>query len=206
MAAAHFAFVDISPRGEWKQEFPPAFFEGGPYAFTVRPGVRPSDAVNAVFANPAACKFECGTAMTLVYYRALLDLLGPRDFDRVCAKLTLAPHSHEPLTPFYAEQGGIADPARPEHALKPGDRGYLKNWEVSRQGLFGGWQGENIIALGDGRFYGHPFGIETAESMIAALNALRKPGSARSASLTNLQGGLRPELFAEDLEPDEPEP
>lgn len=202
MAAAGFSFVDITPQG-WKQELPMTHFVGGPYNFTVKPGVKPSDALMELFKNPGgAVKFECGTAMKIVYLRSILDLIGPKDFDRVCKDMSIGPGYGTGMVPTYTESGSASTPsATGGNPMKPGERGYIANWDVSPQGRTGGWSGENVVYLGNGKYYGHPFGVETAEHMIAYMNELRNPGSTRPASHSSMVGGLGAGILVEDKEP-----
>ena len=66
----------------------------------------------------------------------------------------------------------------------PGDVVYFNNPDVSPKNSW--WRGENAVVLEDGTFFGHGLGIGTAKQIIQGLNKTRKPGSNRSAYLTNL--------------------
>jgi protein-glutamine gamma-glutamyltransferase len=192
-------FVDVTPSG-WKNELPAAFFTQGPGGSggSLLPGVKPSDALNEIFKG--GNKYECGTAMTIVYYKAILDLIGPQDFDRVCANMRIGPGYGTGMVPHYTEAGG-SHTAADGNPLAPGDRGYITNWDVSSAGRTAGWSGENVVYLGEGKYYGHPFGIETAEHMIEYMGNHRNPGSTRPASHSTMLGSINASILAEDKVP-----
>ncbi len=173
-------------------------------AFALKPGVKPSDAVADIFANPSKYKFECATALVIVHYKAMLDLLGPKDFDAACASLRMGPWVYESTMAQNWNIDGSgsveADAAR-QSQLRAGDYTYFKNWEVSDTGRAAGWQGENVISLGGGRYYGHPFGIENGDHIVAYLNQNRNAGSTRSASMLQLQARLNSNVLLLDRQP-----
>lgn len=171
--------------------------------FIVKDGVRPSAALNGIFENPGQYKFECLTAQIIARYKAMLDLLGPKDFDLACPGLRVGPFRfEETLAEYFRFTGtGIeATPAR-KTGLRAGDYTYFKNWDVSPDGYAAGWQGENVVALGGGKFYGHPFGIATEPEIVGFLNQHRRPGSTRSASMIEVQGRFDPKILTLDLDP-----
>jgi protein-glutamine gamma-glutamyltransferase len=201
MDKAHHQFALIQD-----QTFNPSLWApSGNGAFTLKPGVRPSDAVKDIFNNPGLYQFECATALVIVHYKAMLDLLGPKDFDTVCAKLTMGPWVYEStLAANWTVSGQEADATAERQAeLRAGDYTYFKNRDVSDAGLAAGWQGENVISLGGGKFYGHPFGISTQEHIVDYLNLNRKAGSTITAAMLDLQARLRSELLRLDLTPGE---
>jgi protein-glutamine gamma-glutamyltransferase len=188
------------------QSFNAAFWApAGNGGFTLKPGVRPSDAVNDIFKNPSLYKFECATALVIVHYKAMVDLLGPKDFDTVCANLKMGPWVYEStMQTNWKISGGETD-ASPERQaqLRAGDYTYFKNWDVSETGRAAGWQGENVISLGGGKYYGHPFGVSTQEHIVTYLNQHRNAGSTRSAGMLDLQASLDSKLLQLDKTPGE---
>ncbi|MFF2879078.1 protein-glutamine gamma-glutamyltransferase [Gottfriedia sp. NPDC057991] len=143
-------------------------------AFQLRPGVKPSDAINDIYFNSSFYAFECATAMVIIYYHAVLNLIGENLFNQIFQNIYL--------------YGWHADPdlgisAQYSDRILPGDIVYFNNPEFNP--LTPEWRGENAVVLGDGTFFGHGLGIMTAEQMIFSLNKMRWPGAYRSAYLTN---------------------
>jgi len=173
-------------------------------SFALKPGVKPSEAMADIAANPSKYKFECATALVIVHYKAMLELLGPKDFDTVCANLRMGPWVYESTmaTNWNIDGSGSteADPTR-QGLLRAGDYTYFKNWDVSTEGKAAGWQGENVISLGEGKYYGHPFGIATGEHIVSYLNQHRNAGSTRTASMLHLQARLSSSLLLLDRQP-----
>lgn len=169
--------------------------------FELKTGMSPSAALDDIFSSPSAYKFECATALVIVQYKAMRDLLGARDFDCVCAGLRIGPWQTEATLDRATSLSGNGDveatPAR-RATLRAGDYGYFKNWDVSDAGRDAGWQGENVISLGGDRFYGHPFGIADGKSIVEHLNSQRRVGSTRSASFLDLRSSLSSSILRED--------
>jgi protein-glutamine gamma-glutamyltransferase len=164
----------------------------------------PHKALEDIFKRGSEYTFECATAITIVHYKAMLDLLGPKDFDRICSDLRIGAWVNEDHLHRYKSITGSAVDATPDRraSLDVGDYGYFKNWDVSEAGFAAGWQGENVIYLGDGRFYGHPFGVTTEDEIVASLNGERKAGSTRPASFLDLRIQLLTGVLDEDRVPE----
>jgi len=142
--------------------------------FLLRRGVRPSDAINDIYINSSYYAFECATAMVIIYYHAVLNLIGENLFNQIFQTIYLYGwHTDSDL--------GIG--AQYSDRILPGDIVYFNNPEFNP--LTPEWRGENAVVLGDGTYFGHGLGIMTAEQMIFALNKMRWPGAYRSAYLTN---------------------
>ena len=143
--------------------------------FMQRQGVKPSDAIKDIYKNSSQYAFECATAMLIIYYHAVLNVLGESLFNQYFQSIYL--------------YGWFADPdlginvTYTTHFL-PGDIIYFKNPDFDPQTPY--WRGENAVVLEDDMYFGHGVGIQTAEEMIDALNQVRKPGTNQSASLTNV--------------------
>lgn len=148
--------------------------EGG---FQLKPNVKPSTAVLDIFNNGSKYAFECATAMVIVYYKAVIDTIQEELFNKLFMGIYL-------MDWRYDEDLGLTWEKQLDYF--PGDRRYFKNPQVNP--LTPEWQGENVINLGDGTYYGHGIGIRTGAQMIASLNAHRKPGATQSAYLMDKGG------------------
>lgn len=142
--------------------------------FLLKPGVAPSTGIRDIFHNGRLYGFECATAMVIVMYKAILDTMGEQVFNLYFQNLFLWQWQYDRDLRFLQttlQESNIGDIVyfrNPDHdPAKPQ------------------WQGENAIVMPDRLYYGHGFGIRTADQMIAALNALRRPGSQISAYLTD---------------------
>jgi len=148
--------------------------------FSLREDVRPGDAIRDIFVNGSLYANECATAMIIVYYKALLEVFPEDAFNGIFTKLILM--NWQRLHREIREVGNIQRTG----VYLPGDRRYFDNPDVDP--LTPEWQGENVIDLGDGRYYGHGIGIHRAEVFINALNGRRREGSVRSAYLMDTVG------------------
>lgn len=142
--------------------------------FRLRSDVKPSDAIKDIYINSRKYGTECATAMVIVYYKAVVDTYPAQLFDSIFRRIYLMDWQH--LDPQLRIQ--TIDPGMIE---LPGDCRYIKNPDVDP--LTPEFQGENLIDLGDGYYYGHGVGIATKERVIAILNTKRKAGSTVSAYL-----------------------
>lgn len=157
--------------------------------FQLKDGVKGSAAIADIFHNGQKYATECATAMVIVYYKALLDLLGAEPFDRLFRSIYLMNWNiREPLLKAVATPKKVKD-----HII--GDRAYFNNPDVSPETPW--WQGENVIILPDALYYGHGIGIRSADEIIRSLNKQRKENATTSAYLMSEAG--RPDfkkLFA----------
>ena len=79
---------------------------------------------------------------------------------------------------------------RPAEVFLPGDRRYFANPDVDP--LTPEWQGENVIDLGGGEYYGYGIGKHKAETFIRLLNGNRIDGADESAYL--MDSAARPDF------------
>lgn len=175
----------------------------------LKPGKRPSEAIRDIFEHPEKYQFECATALVVLRYKAMLELIGERDFDRICKDLKCGPWEQENDAAAAwkvrgkGQEGKVAaTDADVKNDLKPGDYTYFKNWSVSIAGYNAGWQGENVISLGKGMYYGHPFGIVSGKEIVDYLNQNRRTtGNVKSASLLDLRASVDPSFLKHDRNP-----
>jgi protein-glutamine gamma-glutamyltransferase len=143
--------------------------------FELRSGVRASDAVRDIFRNSGRYGTECATAMVIIYLKALLEIFPEDVYNRMFADVTLMNWNDIP-SPLR----GIGVMHHRSDYL-PGDRQYFANPDVDPKTPE--WQGENVIVMGDGTFYGHGIGKHHDQTIIRALNQNRREDADREAYL-----------------------
>lgn len=148
--------------------------------FVLKLGAKPSEAIADIFKNGRKYATECATAMVIIYYMALLQVYPAELFDRVFDQITLM--NWHSIDKELREIGMMKD----KSDNIPGDRRYFKNSDVNLKTPE--WQGENVIDLGNGEYYGHGMGIAKANEIIKELNANRREGAKESAYLMDTAG------------------
>ena len=171
----------------------------------LKPGVKPSEALEDIAQNPSKYGYECATGLVVVYYQAILDLIGPEDFDRIASDLILGPWQMEDslaslMVNRHPKPGQGTETDLGDHTLVPGNYYYFRNWDVTDEARARGWQGENVIYLGEGRFYGHGIGLGDADMFVGKLSSEMKPGG-KTPSLLNLDAILSTDVLKLDLAP-----
>ena len=130
-------------------------------------------ALNDIFINGRLYAFECGTAILIVFYKAILDSIGSKHFDRIFPDLFLYNwHYHQHLSILVHEGMDYL----------PGDCLYFKNPDFAPNTPE--WQGENAIMLDQNLFFAHGVGVTDQQEIITELNSNRIWGSMISAYLT----------------------
>lgn len=143
--------------------------------FQLRANVSPADAISDIYRNSSLYAFECATACVIIYYQALLKSIGKRYFDALFQNLYLYSWHTDPdlqLHTFYSN-----------HYLS-GDVVYFNNPDFHPNTPW--YRGLNAVVMSDGTFFGHGFGIMTAEEILEFLDTQRSPGSNRPAYLANI--------------------
>ncbi|GAE34459.1 protein-glutamine gamma-glutamyltransferase [Halalkalibacter akibai] len=149
--------------------------------FLLRPDVEPSDAILDIYGNSSLYAFECATAIIIIYYQAILKSIGQSQFNAFFQNIYLYSWHTDPdleLQILYSDQ------------FLPGDVVYFNNPDFHPDTPW--YRGENAVVLSDGTFFGHGFGIMTAEEMIEFLNSQRFPGSVQPAYLDTLITRISP--------------
>lgn len=142
--------------------------------FLLKKGVNPSSAIDDIYKNSSKYGTECATAIVIVYYKACLDTFKSKIFDQVFPDIYL-------MNWHYVNRNlGITTIDNPPRYL-PGDCRYFRNPQVNP--LTPQWQGENVIDLGDGMYYGHGVGVTSGDRIITYLNENRIIGAYQSAYL-----------------------
>ncbi|MBM4764303.1 protein-glutamine gamma-glutamyltransferase [Bacillus sp. B15-48] len=150
--------------------FNPNYWVKSSSGFLLRPDVLPSDAIRDIFRNGSMYGFECSTAIIILFYKAVLDSIRESAFNYLFNGLL--------VWNWNADSDLIIITRRGDRFII-GDVVYFNNPDY-RETI---WRGENAVVLGNGKYYGHGFGIRTAQGMIDTLNTLRRPGATRSAYL-----------------------
>ncbi|MFZ5967838.1 MAG: protein-glutamine gamma-glutamyltransferase [Bacillota bacterium] len=145
--------------------------EGG---FLLKEGIHPTAGIRDIYQNSSKYGTECATAMVIVFYKGLADILPEKLFNLMFSSIYLMNWEYLDGDLGIATYRNVTDDI-------PGDCRYFKNPDVNP--LTPEWQGENVIVLGDGTYYGHGIGIRTADKMIESLNEQRRAGATKSAYL-----------------------
>ncbi|MGL4821246.1 MAG: protein-glutamine gamma-glutamyltransferase [Bacilli bacterium] len=142
--------------------------------FRIQPNVTPANAITDIFVNGQYYGTECATAIIMMMYEALLQLMNPVKFNMLFANMQLYTWNHDSdlkiVTTFQS-------------AYCPGDVVYFKNPQVHP--ATPEWQGENTVYLDDGMYYGHGTSIAPAEQIVWKLNLHRMPYATISAYISD---------------------
>jgi len=177
--ASDFSFR-VFPKSFCNMKFWTRTNEGG---FLLKPNVNPSDAIEDIFKNGHKYGTECATAMVIIFYKAVLDVYPVKLFNTMFTNINLMNWHYVNRNLGLKNYSNLID-------YFPGDCRYFKNPDVNP--LTPQWQGENVIDLGNGTYYGHGIGIGTADMIIRALNRNRKIGATKSAYL--MDSATRPDF------------
>ncbi|MBZ9686884.1 protein-glutamine gamma-glutamyltransferase [Clostridium estertheticum] len=136
--------------------------EGG---FVLKKGIIPSVAIEDISINSSKYGTECATAMIIIYYQALLNVFAEKLFNELFPKIQLMNWHY--IDDLLEDAGYL----KKRSDYLPGDRRYFDNPDVNP--VKPEWQGENVIDLGNGIYFGHGIGIGNAEDIIIELNKFR---------------------------------
>lgn len=148
--------------------------EGG---FRLKKQANPHEAVRDIRKNSRMYGTECATAIVIVYYLALVEVMPEELFDLLFSDIYLMDWKYLDKDLGVGTYRGVKDSL-------PGDCLYFKNPDVNPDTPE--WQGENVIQLIDGYYYGHGIGVKTANGIIRELNRNRRYGSETSAYLMDM--------------------
>lgn len=140
-------------------------------ALELRYNVPAALGIRDIFERGSLYAFECATAIVVIFYFALLRMIGDQAFNAAFPTITLYDWHYEKL-PVYSEI---------RNDFLPGDCLYFANpdFDPARPE----WRGENAIYFGYDQFAAFGLGILTAEQVIQRLNSFRKRGATQSAYL-----------------------
>ena len=145
--------------------------EGG---FRLNENANPHEAIRDIYKNSKLYGTECATAIVIVFYLGLVEVLPLELFDRLFSNIYL-------MDWMYLDKDlGVRTYRGVKNAL-PGDCLYFKNPDVNPDTPE--WQGENAIMLLNEYYYGHGIGIKKSNEIIRDLNRNRAYGSETSAYL-----------------------
>lgn len=153
--------------------------------FLQKPNVYPTSGISDIFTNSSLYAFECATACVINMYHAMSKSMEQTTFNTAFQNIYLYSWNTDPELRLYTFHANF---------YLPGDVVYFNNPDYDRSNA--NYRGENAVAMGGGKFFGHGFGIVTAEEMIEALNKKRFPNSNRSAYLTSLVTRFSPEVHS----------
>jgi protein-glutamine gamma-glutamyltransferase len=140
--------------------------------FILKPEVSPASAITDIYQQGGLYAFECATAMIIVLYKAVLDVIGEAAFNQLFSKLVLHSWINDPDLGLTTVKTST---------FLPGDIVYFNNPQFDPDRSE--WRGENAIVMGDGTYFGHGIGIRNKQEMIETLNRLRMPGATQSAHM-----------------------
>ncbi len=184
----HAEGIDFAQRkGEWKVN-QKLWWVGYAGQMGVRYGVRPSEALADIFKNGHLYGMECATATMVVLHKAILDRIGPDDFDKAFPRLQLYRWNKQD-DDFLAVKRSLES-----KNLWPGDHAYFANPDVHPN--YRAFQGENVIYLGDDKFFGHGMGVMSRKQILAELDSMRKAGAKKKAFLDPMRVRLDPKAAA----------
>jgi len=144
----------------------------------LKQGSTPADAIRDIFARGGNYATECATAMLIVYYKAILEVYGDELFNSTF-KDNIYLMDWDVRDPLLKSVGTMATLNGSPKIT--GDRAYFANPDHAPD--LPQWQGENVIVLGDDRYYGHGIGVASGAHILASLNAKRASATSREAYL-----------------------
>lgn len=148
--------------------------EGG---FLLLPNANPFVAIKDILHNSHLYGTECSTAIIIVFYLALVEVLPEELFNKLFKNIHLMDWT------YIDNDLGLTKYRYPADYF-PGDCRYFNN--PGHNPSTPEWQGENVIDLGDGTYYGHGMGILSKDQIIKELNENRRMNSTQSSYLLKM--------------------
>jgi protein-glutamine gamma-glutamyltransferase len=146
--------------------------EGG---FKLRNDITSYEGISDIFRHSSKYGTECSTAIVIIYYRAIINIFPEELFNKAFQDILLLNwHNLDDDLRIYSHET--------EDTYLPGDCLYFENLDHDPKKQE--WQGENVIDLGNGTYYGHGIGIKDESQVIKVLNKHRKPNAEKEAYLT----------------------
>lgn len=169
-------------------KFNPRIWTKIKYGYLLNPEIPPSEAIKDVFKNGKEYAFECSTAIVIIYYKAVLDLISVSYFNTLFQRLLVWDWNYDQDLSIITKIG---------RDFIPGDVVYFYNPDYGHPV----WTGENAVYLGDGLYFGHGIGTKTETEMIEALNTLRKKNATKSAYLISQHSRLNTKYLSQFAKP-----
>ena len=169
---SYFSF-EVFKKSKCNPDFWERTEEGG---FRIKAGVSPYLGIKDILQHSKLYGTECSTAIVIVFYLGLTEILPEILFNELFKNLYLMNWKYLDKDLGVRAYRNIKD-------TLPGDCLYFENPDVNPDTPE--WQGENVIQLINGKYYGHGIGIRTAQGIIRVLNQNRKPSATESAFLTD---------------------
>ena len=144
--------------------------------FRLRGNVQPADGIRDIFEHGEYYGFECSTAIMILFYKAVLEMIGDEEFNKYFRNLYLRDWHASNYLPLVITED--------KNEAYLGDGVYFENPDFDPQGPE--WRGENAIVMGPNVYFGHGIGLKSAEEILADLNEKRKPFSTREAFQADL--------------------
>ncbi|PLT27844.1 protein-glutamine gamma-glutamyltransferase [Peribacillus deserti] len=132
-------------------------------AFFLKLEASPQKAIDDIYFNGRLYAFECATAMVIVYYKAVLDILGSGKFNELFSDMILYDWEYNKNLDLHSSTSTD---------FLHGDCVYFNNPDFNPQTPE--WRGENCIVLDEDLYFAHGMGIKSGEEIMAILNYLRK--------------------------------
>jgi Domain of unknown function (DUF4157)/Protein-glutamine gamma-glutamyltransferase len=195
--------------------------EDGEFELVLKKGVKPSAAIDDLFANVAAWGVDCAEFIQVAHWYALRHTLGTEEFDKHIAaddddvRMTMRDHGSTGLSSAYTyDRDAKGDPFKctdeatdQETTVAITEDELLARLPIGSRVMFtdGGlgeddeesdFESENAIKIGEDRYAAHPYGIVTAQQLRHRLAGSGDGGELMSMGILP----CRPKDFLPELE------
>jgi hypothetical protein len=153
--------------------FDDRYFRPDGRSVILRAGVRASQALDALYRDAEAYGMAGATAISVIHYQAIRwayhHVTGSDElFDRQFRDMRIGQLGMGTENDLRAARENVGG------EIQIGDHGYFSTPDVDPVARLGGWNGENVIHLGGDAYFGHPFGISDARTIVSHLEAVRR--------------------------------